>query len=114
MHGHYNVLFVPYNNLNQYTMKNLLLCMGLMLSAYYASAQYTPQGFIASNGDQVGFYQFIPPGYAANPTAKYPLIIFLHGIGERGNGTTQLGLVNANGLAANLNGGWKATLFWNG
>src|SRR5215471_14641598 len=95
-------------------MKNLLLGMGLVLSFCYASAQYTPTGLTAANGDYIGFYQFIPPGYASSPTQKYPLIIFLHGIGERGNGTTQLGMVNANGLAANLNAGNKATFFWNG
>lgn len=37
-------------------------------------------------GNKVGFYQFLPPGYSPNSPQKYPLIIFLHGIGEKGTG----------------------------
>ena len=42
----------------------------------------------------IGFLQFTPPDYGSQ---KHPLIIFLHGIGERGNGTTQIGTVANNG-----------------
>ncbi|MEP6728153.1 MAG: T9SS type A sorting domain-containing protein, partial [Bacteroidota bacterium] len=41
----------------------------------------------------IGFLEFKPKDYG---TQKHPLIIFLHGIGERGNGTSQI-----NGVAAN-------------
>ena len=43
-----------------------------------------------------GFYQALPARYDST-TKKYPLLVFLHGIGELGNGTTDLSrvLVNA-------------------
>ncbi|MEP6748359.1 MAG: T9SS type A sorting domain-containing protein [Bacteroidota bacterium] len=42
----------------------------------------------------IGFLQFTPSDYGSQ---KHPLIIFLHGIGERGNGTSQIGVVANNG-----------------
>ncbi len=49
----------------------------------------------ASPDGIIGFLQFTPPDYG---TQQHPLIIFLHGIGERGNGTSQLGSVANNGV----------------
>ncbi|MEP7280039.1 MAG: T9SS type A sorting domain-containing protein [Bacteroidota bacterium] len=43
---------------------------------------------------RIGFLEFRPSDYG---TQKHPLIIFLHGIGERGNGTTQINSVANNG-----------------
>ncbi|MFT4016270.1 MAG: T9SS type A sorting domain-containing protein [Agriterribacter sp.] len=34
-----------------------------------------------------GYLESVPNDYYNNPTKKYPLIIFLHGIGERGDGS---------------------------
>ena len=34
-----------------------------------------------------GYMESVPNDYYNNPTKKYPLLIFLHGIGERGDGT---------------------------
>ena len=48
----------------------------------------TPEGLI-------GFLEFRPSDYGSQ---KHPLIIFMHGIGERGNGTTQVNSVAANGI----------------
>src|SRR2546423_10321 len=44
-----------------------------------------------------GYYQCLPLDYNSNPTKKYPLLIFIHGIGELGNGSTDLPLVLRNG-----------------
>jgi predicted peptidase len=43
-----------------------------------------------------GFYKALPARYDST-TKKYPLLVFLHGVGETGNGTTDLSrlLVNA-------------------
>jgi predicted peptidase len=43
-----------------------------------------------------GFYEYLPPGYPADGSAR-PLLVFWHGIGENGNGTSDLGKVLANG-----------------
>ncbi|NBV23063.1 MAG: phospholipase [Proteobacteria bacterium] len=34
---------------------------------------------------ELGYLLYLPPGYDANPTKKWPLILFLHGSGERGS-----------------------------
>ncbi|MEO5683193.1 MAG: PKD domain-containing protein [Chitinophagaceae bacterium] len=43
----------------------------------------------------IGFLQFTPSDYG---TQKHPLIVFLHGIGERGNGTSQLYSITSNAI----------------
>jgi Secretion system C-terminal sorting domain len=43
----------------------------------------------------IGFLEFRPADYGSQ---KHPLIIFLHGVGERGNGTSQIGVVAYNAI----------------
>ncbi|MET0635246.1 MAG: PHB depolymerase family esterase [Chitinophagaceae bacterium] len=43
-----------------------------------------------------GFYKAVPARYDST-TKKYPLLIFIHGLGELGDGTTQLDKVLVNG-----------------
>ncbi len=38
-----------------------------------------------------GYWEYLPPTYAES--GPFPLIVFLHGLGENGDGTTQLGSV---------------------
>lgn len=52
-----------------------------------------------------GYYESLPVDYKTNTTKKYPLLIFLHGSGEKGNGTTQLPLVLKNGPPKLINEG---------
>lgn len=93
-------------------MKTTLLVAGILLSVL-ASGQQVAKGLTASNGTFIGFYQYTPVDY--NPTGeKYPLIIFLHGIGERGNGTTDLPSVANNGVPKYIKNGHKMRFFWNG
>ena len=49
----------------------------------------------ASPDGVIGFLEFRPSDYGSQ---KHPLIIFLHGVGERGNGTSQVGIVAYNAL----------------
>jgi len=54
-----------------------------------------------------GYYVYLPGGYSKN-TKSYPLIVFLHGKGERGNGTTDLGKVLNQGIPNLIKrGAWK-------
>jgi predicted peptidase len=41
----------------------------------------------------VGYYLYYPAAYAQDSTARFPLLLFLHGIGERGNGVSELSRV---------------------
>lgn len=60
----------------------------LFLAFFYSCtcwAQITPKQLKATNGATVGFLEFRPPDYGSQ---RHPLIIFLHGIGERGPSNT--------------------------
>lgn len=76
-------------------MKNLLFTF-LFLSTYAFSQQVAKSiPYAASPDGVIGFLEFKPADYG---TQKHPLIIFMHGTGERGNGTTQVANVAANGI----------------
>ena len=69
--------------------KLVFLFLSFLFSYHFSSAQTIPstltaKGLTAPNGDYIGFYEYKPTDY--NTNTKYPVIIFLHGIGERGNG----------------------------
>ncbi len=49
-----------------------------------------------------GFYKALPARYDST-TKKYPLLIFLHGVGEVGNGTTDLSRLLVNAVPKLLN-----------
>ena len=66
-------------------MKTLLLGLGLLCLNVAGFSQQIARSLTAANGTFIGFYEYKPVDYSANPGKKYPLIIFLHGIGERGN-----------------------------
>lgn len=63
-----------------------LLITAFMLAASVLSAQ---QVFKATSKSVIGFYQYLPKDYASNSN-KYPVVIFLHGVGERGPNSTNL------------------------
>jgi predicted esterase len=94
-------------------MKKLLLCLSVLVTLS-VSAQHVPKSLTAANGQFIGFYQYTPTNYNANPTTKYPVIIFLHGIGERGNGTTELSNILGLGVPGAINSGHTMTFTWNG
>ena len=79
------------------TMKTLALavCVQFLIVTLFAQqvAKQIPNA-ISPDG-RIGFLEFRPSDYG---TQKHPLIIFLHGIGERGNGTSQIGAVTANAI----------------
>lgn len=94
-------------------MKKLLLCLSVLITLT-VSAQHVPKSLTAANGEFIGFYQYTPTDYATNTTTKYPLIIFLHGVGECGNGTTDLYKVLGLGVPGAIEAGSKMTFTWNG
>ena len=71
-------------------MRKLLLGLTLLVTCFQTYSQQVQKGLTAANGQFIGFYEYKPTTYSSTSTKKYPLIIFLHGIGERGNGTTDL------------------------
>jgi predicted peptidase len=60
-----------------------------------ASGRHTPRP-IGSKGDNTaGYWEYLPPHYGNG--ARYPLLVFRHGIGENGNGTSELSKVVVHG-----------------
>ena len=91
----------------------LCLCL-LSLVTIAGFSQQIANGLTATTGDYLGFYEFKPKEYATEGDVKHPLIIFLHGIGERGNGTTELWKVARIALPQMLRDGWDTKTTWNG
>lgn len=65
-----------------------------------------------------GFYDYLPPGYANNPSKKYPVYIVLQGISQLGNGSPEqlpwlLGVWGSPPWLIN-NGKWPGTFTVNG
>ncbi len=83
-------------------MKRMLLLFSLFFSCISYSQQVA-KSLTAANGQKIGFYQYTPTDY--NASVKYPLIIFLHGSGEVGNGTSDLSKVLNQGIPRLINQG---------
>lgn len=73
-------------------MKNLLLRLAcgilLMLISIKSIAQaavQTPRYYTAMNPSTNGFYEYLPQGYSAG--SSFPLLLYIHGIGECGDGS---------------------------
>ncbi|MBL0132528.1 MAG: dienelactone hydrolase family protein [Chitinophagaceae bacterium] len=94
-------------------MKTLLQLTALLLLQLTLSAQQVAKSLTATNGTFIGFYEYKPTNYNASGP-KYPVIIFMHGIGERGNGTTELSRVAANGIPKYIAQGNPMRFTWNG
>jgi hypothetical protein len=84
------------------TKQILVLCVGILLMAFDADAQQiskmSPKG--------TGFLQYLPDGYSSN-TNRYPIVISLHGIKEKGNTLSEVGKVANVGLPKYVKYGQK-------
>ena len=61
--------------------------------------EQTAQPYLSTDAPY-GFYIYLPSGYNSNAEARFPLLVFLHGSGEKGNSST-----NANTLDLVLRNG---------
>ncbi|MCE7862665.1 MAG: tandem-95 repeat protein [Bacteroidetes bacterium CHB5] len=84
--------------------RSLLFAIFAILSSLSAigqnqTARLTPQ-------NQIGYYEYLPPGYESN-TDLYPVVFFFHGMGEKGNGTTELAKIANLGPPRHVRDGYK-------
>jgi predicted peptidase len=90
-------------------MKNsFFLFFVFSISVIPASAQQVAKVITTADGSKIGFLEAKPADYGKK---KHPLIIFLHGIDERGNGTSEIMKVASHGLPKLLK---NTTLQFNG
>jgi hypothetical protein len=86
------------------TMGLLCACLLVVLADQLSAQTLTPK-YIPTSPNSNGFYEYLPVGYDPAGTKTYPLMIFVEGVGEHGNGTTQLYYVLNNGTANLINTG---------
>jgi predicted peptidase len=75
----------------------LLICLLTLTTDTALHAQQIPRYLQASNREGIGFLEARPDNYGKE---KHPVIIFLHGTDERGNGRSELYKVATNGIPA--------------
>ena len=67
-------------------LKNLFLIL-LLISAS-VNAQVQTARYVSMIANSNGYYEYLPTGYSTpGNQATYPVLIFLHGLGELGNGS---------------------------
>ena len=69
-----------------------VICSSNILFAqapYGTAGEHTPVSY-GSSGAPFGYYEYLPLSFNNNSSTTYPLVLFYHGYGERGNGTTDL------------------------
>ena len=66
-------------------MKNVLFILILSFAGQwvYSQGDFEAKLFVTSNNDTLRYRELLPENY--NPQQKYPLVLFLHGAGERGS-----------------------------
>ena len=74
----------------------LLLLSATMASAKPAPGKQTAEMYEA-DGKKLGYLLSLPADYGKDPAKKWPVMLFLHGSGEAGDGTTQLDKVKKHG-----------------
>lgn len=83
----------------------ILISFCLIVFFTNASAQVQTPKYITTTQYSKGYYEYLPKGYESG-SATYPLIIFVHGIGECGDGSpSQLPKVLVNGPPSQINQG---------
>ena len=82
----------------------------LAKAALVSAPAQTARGGVVVSEHIHGFYEYLPKGYV-NETKTHPLLICLHGIGQVGNGTTDLPSLLGYGPAMLINNGTFPTSF---
>ncbi len=77
----------------------------IIIVSFNLNAQTHTPVYASMTGFSNGYYEYLPQGYWNNPDEKFPVIIFVHGLGECGNGTTDLYKVLANGTPKQISQG---------
>jgi predicted peptidase len=67
------------------------------LAAASPRARLVRQPYTSSSGEERQYLIYLPAGFDTQPERRWPVLLFLHGDGERGNGLDELDWVMAHG-----------------
>lgn len=73
-------------------MKVVIFCCAAFLAASFSNVN-AQLVFKTTTPSAIAYYQYLPTDYNYNSN-KYPVVIFLHGIGERGPNTTDVNVLD--------------------
>lgn len=83
--------------MTRYWAQTRLACVSLALclpflnaSAYFGGPGRQVPVVKSANTSPYGYYEYLPQNYSETSGQKFPVILFLHGIGEEGNGGSDL------------------------
>jgi dienelactone hydrolase len=86
--------------------------VAMLLLSFKLQAQTNTARYVSMNANTNAYYEYLPQGYSATGTQKYPLILFVHGLGELGAGTSStLPYVLRNGIPKLISQGSFPTSF---
>ncbi len=92
----------PSAGIKRCLLPGLLICL---FSTAAFSQTFTPKYNTSMTVHSKGYYEYLPTGYSAG-SQKYPLLVFFHGLGELGDGSSSnLSKVLANGTPKQINQG---------
>lgn len=94
-------LLPPVKNLIH--LKKILPVLIVLIPLFSRAQNQTPRVTPTST---IHYYEYLPPDYALN-TDNYPILFFMHGIGERGNDALSLVNVAKNGPPKHVKNGFK-------
>ena len=88
---------------NVFLYRILIFCLTVFLSGVlphfsFSQVQTLTPVQVDLSANIGGMYVSLPVDYNSNPQKKYPLLVFFHGVGECGNGTTNLSKIAGVGL----------------
>ena len=76
--------------------------------AGYAQGVLTPHAkeyYVEGKSSIFGYYEYLPPNYSIDSTAKFPLLLYLSGLDAQGDGVNDLDLVLERGVGKLINEG---------
>src|ERR1700740_1641885 len=83
-----------------------LTALTCLVFSFYSNAQVQTAKYISMTSQSNAYYEYLPQGYSPSGSQKYPLLIFVHGSGEVGDGTpANLPAVLRNGPPMQINNG---------
>ncbi|RYZ51686.1 MAG: carbohydrate-binding protein [Sphingobacteriales bacterium] len=84
----------------------------LLLCSVVSNAQVQTARYVSMNPSTNGYYEYLPQGYNASGSETYPLILFVHGLGETGAGNSStLPAILRNAIPRLINEGKFPTSF---